>query len=67
MLGRKSRNMKSSTNDKVEGTAKDIAGDVKEVAGKATGDDRLRAEGKAEQIEGQTQKKIGDIKKVLGK
>jgi len=58
--------MKSSTNDKLEGTAKDIAGNVKSVAGKATGNDRLEAAGKAEQVEGQTQKKIGEIKKVLG-
>ena len=58
--------MKSSTNDKVEGTAKDIAGNVKEAAGKATGNDRLKVAGKAEQGEGQTQQKIGEIKKVLG-
>ena len=58
--------MKSSANDKVEGTAKDIAGNVKEAAGKATGNDQLKAAGKAEQVEGQTQKKIGEIKKVLG-
>jgi uncharacterized protein YjbJ (UPF0337 family) len=35
--------MKSSANDKVEGTAKNIAGTVKEVAGKATGNDRLKS------------------------
>ena len=58
--------MKSSTNDKVEGTAKNIAGTFKEAAGKATGNDRLKSEGKVEQVEGQTQKKIGEIKKVLG-
>ena len=58
--------MKSSTNDKVEGAAKNIAGTVKEAAGNATGNDRLKAEGKAEQAEGKTQKKIGEIKKVLG-
>jgi uncharacterized protein YjbJ (UPF0337 family) len=58
--------MKSSSNDKVEGTAKDIAGNVKEAAGKATGNDQLKSAGKAEQVEGKTQKKIGEIKKVLG-
>jgi len=58
--------MKSSTDDKVEGTAKDIAGNIKVAAGKATGNDQLKAAGKAEQAEGQTQKKIGEIKKVLG-
>ena len=58
--------MKSSTNDKVEGTARNIAGTVKEAVGKATGNDRLKAEGKADQAEGRTQKKIGEIKKVFG-
>jgi uncharacterized protein YjbJ (UPF0337 family) len=58
--------MKSSNQDKLEGTAKKISGSVKESAGKLTGDDRLRSEGRAEQAKGQTQKKIGEIKKVLG-
>ena len=35
--------MKSSTQDKVEGTAKDIAGRVKEAAGKVIGKPRLEA------------------------
>lgn len=59
--------MKSSIQDKAEGTAKNIAGRVKEVAGKAVGNPRLQADGNAEKVEGQIQKKIGDIKKVLGK
>ena len=59
--------MKSSIQDKAEGTAKNIAGRVKEVAGKAVGNPRLQADGTAEKVEGQIQKKIGDIKKVLGK
>jgi uncharacterized protein YjbJ (UPF0337 family) len=58
--------MKSSTHDKAEGTAKDIAGGVKEVTGKAVGNDRLQADGKAEKVEGQVQKKVGEIKQVLG-
>ena len=66
MLKRKSINMKSSTQDKVEGTAKNIAGRVKEVTGKAVGNPRLQADGRAEKIEGQVQKKVGDIKKVFG-
>ncbi len=58
--------MKSSTHDKAEGTAKDIAGKVKEAAGEVAGNDRLKLAGKVEQAEGRTQKKIGEIKKVLG-
>ena len=58
--------MKSSIHDKAEGTAKNIAGRVKEVTGKVIGNPRLQADGKAEKVEGQIQKKVGDIKKVLG-
>ena len=59
--------MKSSNQDKVEGPGKDIAGKVKEGIGKAVGNDRLRAEGNADQAEGKIQKKVGDIKKVFDK
>ena len=58
--------MKSSTRDKAEGTAKNIAGSVKVVSSKVLGNPRLQVEGNADQVEGRTQKKIGDIKKVLG-
>lgn len=58
--------MKSSIQDKTEGTAKNIAGRVKEATGKLIGNPRLEAEGKAVRVEGQIQKKIGEIKKVLG-
>jgi uncharacterized protein YjbJ (UPF0337 family) len=60
------KSMKSSTQDKVEGTAKNIAGHVKETTGKAVGNPRLQAAGRAEKVEGQIQKKIGDIKQALG-
>ena len=58
--------MKTSTQDKAEGIAKNIAGRVKEVTGKAVGNPCLQADGRAEKVEGQIQKKVGDIKKVLG-
>lgn len=59
--------MKSSSQDKAEGSAKDLKGKVKEGIGKATGDKSLRAEGEADQAAGKTQKKVGDVKKVFGK
>jgi len=59
--------MKSSTQDKIEGTAKDVKGVVKQQVGKATGNPARHDEGTADRIEGQTQKKVGDIKKVFGK
>jgi uncharacterized protein YjbJ (UPF0337 family) len=58
--------MKSSTQDKVEGTAKNIAGNVKAAAGKLVGNPRLEAEGNTEKIDGKIQKKVGEIKQVLG-
>ena len=58
--------MKSSDQDKAEGTVKKITGTIKEAAGRAVGNPRLEAEGKADKIEGQVQTKVGEIKKVLG-
>jgi uncharacterized protein YjbJ (UPF0337 family) len=58
--------MKSSTHDKVEGAAKNAAGRVKEVTGKALGNQNLQAEGKTEQVVGRIQEKIGELRKLLG-
>ena len=59
--------MKSSTRDKAVGTAKAVRGKIKESAGRAVGNPRLRDEGTAERAEGKVQKKVGDIKKVFEK
>ncbi|TAJ69975.1 MAG: CsbD family protein [Phenylobacterium sp.] len=48
--------------DEAKGAAKDIAGSVKEAAGKATGNERLEAEGAAERLEGKVQKGVGAVK-----
>ncbi|MGE8126065.1 CsbD family protein [Methylobacterium sp. NPDC080182] len=45
----------SSTTDKIKGLANEAVGNVKQAAGKATGNDKLVAEGKA-------QKTVGDVK-----
>lgn len=58
--------MKSSTRDKAEGTARHIAGSMKETAGKVIGNPRLEAAGKAGKIGGRIQKKVGELKQVLG-
>ena len=58
--------MKSSMKDKVEGTFHDAKGKVKEMAGKITDNPKLEAKGKAEKITGKVQKKVGQVKKVLG-
>lgn len=59
--------MKTSNQDKVEGAGKDLKGKIKAGVGEATGDRRLRNEGRADQAEGKVQKKVGDVKKVFGK
>ena len=58
--------VKSGTQDKIEGAAKEVVGKFKVIAAKAVGNPRLEAEGKIEQVAGSAQKKIGDIKKGLG-
>ncbi|MDQ7788355.1 MAG: CsbD family protein [Thermodesulfovibrionales bacterium] len=58
--------MKSSTKDTVKGTFHEAKGKAKEMAGKITDNLKLEAKGKAEKISGKAQKKIGQVKKVLG-
>ena len=41
-----------ATTDKAKNSAQQAKGKLKEAAGKATGDDKLRAKGKAEQTKG---------------
>lgn len=51
--------------DRVEGSAKNIKGKVKEGVGKLTGDAKTEADGKADQVEGKAQNAIGGIKDTL--
>ncbi len=51
--------------DRVEGAAKNIGGNIKEAAGKVTGDEKLKAEGRAEQVEGKVQNAVGGLKDTL--
>ena len=51
--------------DRVEGAAKNIGGKIKEAAGKVTGDSKLQAEGKADQVEGKVQNTVGGVKDSL--
>jgi uncharacterized protein YjbJ (UPF0337 family) len=48
--------------DKLEGTAKDVAGKVQRKAGELTGDTSQEAAGAAKQVEGKTQKTVGKVK-----
>ncbi|RVT82532.1 CsbD family protein [Rhodobacteraceae bacterium CCMM004] len=51
-----------SNDDQVKGKAKDIGGKIKEEVGDATGNDKMKEEGQADQVEGKVQKGVGDIK-----
>lgn len=48
--------------DQLKGAAKDAKGSLKEAAGKATGNERLEAEGAAEKTMGKIQKGVGGMK-----
>lgn len=51
--------------DRIEGAAKNMGGKLKEGLGKATGDEKLKAEGRADQVEGKVQNTVGGIKDTL--
>lgn len=48
--------------DKVEGKAKELGGKAEYVVGNVTGDDELKAKGKAHQTEGKAQGVLGKVK-----
>lgn len=51
--------------DRIEGAAKNIGGKIKEGVGKVTGDEKLKAEGRTEQVEGKVQNTVGGIKDAV--
>jgi uncharacterized protein YjbJ (UPF0337 family) len=51
--------------DRIQGSAEQAKGKIKETAGKAMGDKRLVQEGKADQIKGKMQNAVGGLKDAL--
>ena len=51
--------------DQSEGMGKKLVGDLKEAAGKLTGNKKMENEGKGDQVEGEVQKTWGDVKDAL--
>ena len=51
--------------DRVEGSAKQAKGKLKEVAGKTTGDKKLESEGWAEKMKGKVQNTLGGIRDAV--
>ncbi len=50
--------------DQVKGSIKDAVGKAQEVTGKVVGSDQQRLKGIQKQVEGRTQKAVGDLKQV---
>jgi uncharacterized protein YjbJ (UPF0337 family) len=59
--------MKPSTENEITGKFHEVKGKIKEKVGHLTNDPDLEAEGIGEKISGKVQKKIGQVRKVLGK
>ena len=59
--------MKPSTKDQIAGTVDEVKGKVKEKAGHIVGNTRLEDEGRSQKLDGNVQKKVGQIEKVFGK
>ena len=51
--------------DRIQGSAEQAKGKVKEVAGKITGDAKLENEGKAQQAAGKIQNIVGGMKDAV--
>ena len=48
--------------DRSAGTGKKITGKIKETVGKMTGNEKMEAEGKADQVKGGVQNTVGEAK-----
>ncbi|WP_283176883.1 CsbD family protein [Gemmobacter sp. 24YEA27] len=57
----------SSTGDKIKGLTNEAVGNVKQAVGKATGNDRLRADGAAQELKGEAQQALGKTKDAVKK
>jgi uncharacterized protein YjbJ (UPF0337 family) len=51
--------------DRMKGSMKEAKGNIKEAAGKAMGDEKLKREGQADQVEGKIQNAVGGIKDAI--
>ena len=54
-----------STTDKIKGATNEAVGKAKQVIGEATGSDRLKGEGTVQEIKGQGQRAMGDVKDAI--
>ncbi|KQT41968.1 hypothetical protein ASG43_16920 [Aureimonas sp. Leaf454] len=54
-----------STSDKISGMANEAVGNVKQAVGKAVGNERLQAEGVAQELKGEGQQALGEAKSAV--
>jgi len=59
--------VKSGAQDRIEGAARQAVGKFKVCAARAVGNPRLEAQGDIDQVAGGAQRRIGEIKRALGK
>lgn len=57
----------SGTKDKVKGMANEAVGNIKQGIGKATDNERLRAEGELQERKGEAQQVVGKVKDAVKK
>ncbi|AWN36501.1 CsbD family protein [Methylobacterium radiodurans] len=55
----------SSTTDKIKGAINEAIGNAKQGIGNATDNDRLKTEGKAQELKGTTQRGVGEAKDTV--
>lgn len=51
--------------DRVEGSGKQVKGDIKEKAGEVLGDEKMKSEGKGEKVKGKIQNAVGGVKDAI--
>jgi uncharacterized protein YjbJ (UPF0337 family) len=59
------RRCKMVDKDRIEGSAEQAKGKVKEWTGKALGDKKLESEGKGDQVKGKVQNAVGGLKDAM--
>ncbi len=55
----------SSTTDKIKGAVNEAVGNAKQGIGNLTDNERLKAEGKAQELKGETQRGVGEAKSAV--
>ena len=51
--------------DRIKGSAQNVKGKVKEAAGKALGDEKMKQEGRGDQVAGKVRNAVGGIRDTI--